>query len=79
MVISIGFGLMFGSLIVLFVLPAFLVGIENANKKLTRVTSGLIEWIKSTTAQAPFQPFKTSRLIKADASTTPASHKERAL
>ena len=79
MVISIGFGLMFGSLIVLFVLPAFLVGIENANQKLTSVTSGLIEWIKSTTAHAPFQPFKTSRLIKADPSTTQESHKEPAL
>ncbi|MDG2243485.1 MAG: efflux RND transporter permease subunit [Rhodospirillaceae bacterium] len=47
MVISIGFGLIFGTAIVLFVLPAFLVGIENANKKLTRVTSGLVTWVGS--------------------------------
>lgn len=76
MVISIGFGLMFGSLIVLFVLPAFLVGIENANKKVKRITSGAIEWVKATTAHETFAHFKTSRLFKADPSTDTARRKE---
>ena len=39
MVISIGFGLIFGTLIVLFVLPAFLVGIEKVHRRITQVTA----------------------------------------
>ena len=66
MVISIGFGLIFGTLIVIFVLPAFLVGIENANKKLKRITSGIIEWIKSNPAHEALTHFKTRRLNKRD-------------
>jgi multidrug efflux pump subunit AcrB len=76
MVISIGFGLIFGTLIVLFVLPAFLVGIENANKKLKRITSGIIEWIKSNPAHDALTHFKTRRLNKRDPSTVKASVKE---
>jgi len=39
MVISISFGLMFGTLIVLFLLPAFLTGLESLHIKANRITS----------------------------------------
>jgi multidrug efflux pump subunit AcrB len=70
MVISIGFGLIFGTLIVLFVLPSFLVGIENAHKRLTRVTSGAIDWIKSHAPEDVLPGLKTRTLTKSDPITT---------
>lgn len=39
MIISLGFGLMFGTFLVLFLLPAFLVSIENLKARLLRIKS----------------------------------------
>ncbi len=66
MVISIGFGLIFGTLIVLFILPAFLVGIEGANKRLTRVTSGVAVWIKSHRPEDILPGLKRRVLTRSD-------------
>ena len=44
MVISISFGLIFGTSIVLFLLPAFLVGIENQRAKFTAIRSRFQRW-----------------------------------
>jgi hypothetical protein len=42
MVISLGFGLLFGTLIVLFLLPAFLTGAESMRQRTLRIRSYFI-------------------------------------
>ncbi|MFL2770206.1 MAG: efflux RND transporter permease subunit [Rhodospirillaceae bacterium] len=70
MVISLGFGLIFGTLVVLFVLPAFLVGIENANKRITRITGRLSVWIKSHNPGDILLALKQRTLTKSDPRTS---------
>jgi len=50
MVISISFGLIFGTLIVLFLLPAFLVGLEILRARLTEIRSGFSRRMTTGTA-----------------------------
>ena len=45
MIISLGFGLLFGTFIVLFLLPAFLVGIENLKARMLAIRSGLPDMV----------------------------------
>lgn len=69
MVISLGFGLIFGTFIVLFMLPALLVGLENLNARISRITSGLIAWIKRNTSPEFIGSLRQRVLTKADPAT----------
>ena len=66
MVISIGFGLIFGTLIVLFALPAFLVGIERAHRRITQVTSWLIRLFESGSLEEFLPSLRYRVLTKGD-------------
>ena len=48
MVISLSFGLMFGTLIVLFLLPAFLTGLESLRQRFNRIETNTRPFLPDT-------------------------------
>ena len=69
MVISLSFGLLFGTLIVLFLLPAFLTGIETLSQFSKRVRSNLIKLVPDS--QTAFAAGRIRRMTQTDPTAMP--------